>query len=57
MTYADRQAPMNEEFYRQVFAGSPARLGDAAVRAQAATGDVDVRRSWVLLGDPTMRLK
>jgi hypothetical protein len=57
MTYADRQAPMNEEFYRQVFAGSPARLGDAAVRAKAATGDVDVRRSWVLLGDPTMRLK
>ena len=57
MSYAEAQAPMNAEFYRQVFAGSPLRLGDAAVRAKAATADVDVRRSWVLLGDPTMRLK
>jgi peptidase C25-like protein/Ig-like domain-containing protein len=57
MTYADGQAPMNAEFYRQVLANSPARLGDAAIRAKAATADVDVRRSWVLLGDPTMRLK
>jgi hypothetical protein len=57
MTYADAQAPMNAEFYRQVFAGLHARLGDAAMRAKAATADVDVRRSWVLLGDPTMRLK
>ena len=57
MTYSDGQAPMNAEFYRQVFAGPHARLGDAAVRAKASTTDVDVRRSWVLLGDPTMRLK
>jgi len=57
MTYAEAQAPINAEFYRQVFAGSPTRLGDAAVRAKAATADVDVRRSWVLFGDPTMRLK
>jgi hypothetical protein len=57
MTYADAQAPMNAEFYRQIFATSHPRIGDAAVRAKAATSDVDVRRSWMLLGDPTMRLK
>lgn len=57
MTYADSQAPMNAEFYRQLFATSRPRLGDAAVRAKASTSDLDVRRSWMLFGDPTMRFK
>jgi len=57
MTYAGAQAPMNAEFYRQVFGGSRPRLGDAVMRAKSATVDMDVRRSWVLLGDPTMRIK
>jgi hypothetical protein len=57
MTYADGQAPMNAEFYRQVFGSLRPRIGDAALRAKAATPDLDVRRSWVLLGDPTMRFK
>jgi hypothetical protein len=57
VTYADAQSPMNREFYRQLFAASRPRLGDAAVRAKASTADVDVRLSWVLLGDPTMRFK
>jgi peptidase C25-like protein len=57
MTYADSQAPMNAEFYRQLFATPRPRLGDAAVRAKAATLDPDVRRSWILFGDPTMRFK
>lgn len=45
------------EFYRQLFANSRPRLGDAAVRSKASTSDLDVRRTWVLFGDPTMRLK
>ncbi|MEK6303498.1 MAG: C25 family cysteine peptidase [Acidobacteriota bacterium] len=57
MTYADSQAPMNAEFYRQLFASSRPRLGDAAAKAKTATPDLDVRRSWVLFGDPTMRFK
>jgi Peptidase family C25/Putative binding domain, N-terminal len=57
MTYADAQAPMNAEFYRQLFATSRPRLGDAAARAKASTSDLDVRRSWILFGDPTMRFK
>jgi len=47
---------MNQEFYRQVF-GAHARLGDAAIKARAATSDADARRTWVLLGDPTMKVK
>jgi hypothetical protein len=56
MTFADGQAVMNPEFYRQVFSVR-ARLGDAAMRAKATTFDGDVRRTWILLADPTMRLK
>ncbi len=32
------------------------RLGDAIRRAKVATGDLGIRQSWTLLGDPTMRL-
>ena len=56
MTFADGQAVMNPEFYRQLFSVG-ASLGDSAMRAKAITSDVDVRRTWILLGDPTMRLK
>ena len=56
MTFAEGQAVMNPEFYRQVFSVR-ARLGDAAMRAKAKTFDGDVRRTWILLADPTMRLK
>jgi len=57
ITFPDGQGPMNQEFYRQVFAIPNSRLGDAAVRAKAATFDLDARRTWILLGDPTMRMR
>ena len=56
LTFADGQVSLSQEFYRQVFAGS-ARIGDAAIRAKASTLDPDVRRTWILFGDPTMRVK
>lgn len=56
MTFAAAQGPMNREFYRQVF-NARARLGEAAIKAKAATLDVDARRTWLLLGDPTMKVK
>ena len=48
---------MNEELFRLLFSGAPLRLGDALVKAKAATPDLDVRRTWILFGDPTMRLR
>ena len=57
MTTPGDQAVMNQELYRQVFGNRSTRLGDAARAAKAAITDADVRRTWVLLGDPTMRLR
>ena len=56
------QAVMNQEFIRQLFTetnakGQPLTLGEAVARAKAATGDLAVRRSWILLGDPVMRIR
>jgi hypothetical protein len=34
-----------------------ARLGDAVRAAKSATPDADVRRTWILFGDPSMTLK
>lgn len=59
MTTPGEQSPMNLELYRKLFGGSgqSITLGEAAMRAKAAAGDADVRRTWVLLGDPAMKLK
>ena len=57
LTEPSSQAPMNEELFRLLFSGAPLRLGDALVKAKAATPDLDARRTWILFGDPTMRLR
>ena len=57
LTQPDQQAIMNRELFRQLFAPQPPTLGEAVARAKAAANDPDVRKSWVLFGDPSMRLK
>ena len=58
MTYADGQSEMNKELYRQLFSSGPAvRLGDVVIRAKAMTFDAEVRETWILFGDPTMRVR
>lgn len=54
LTYPEGQMEMAREAFRNLFKGT---LGDALVRAKAATSDVDVRRSWMLFGDPSMRVR
>ena len=56
-TMPDEQVLMNQEFYRQLFANRGITLGNAINRAKAAVTDPDVRRTWILLGDPTMKLR
>jgi hypothetical protein len=62
MTGADNQAIMTQELYRGLFpegapSAEPPRLGEAIARAKAATPDDDIRRTWILFGDPTMQLR
>ncbi|HYI11417.1 MAG TPA: SdrD B-like domain-containing protein [Thermoanaerobaculia bacterium] len=45
------------ELNRQLFGAAPITIGDAVLQAKRATGDPDVRKTWILFGDPTMKLK
>jgi hypothetical protein len=62
MTYPQDQVAINQQLYRLLFGASdqkvqPMTLGEATLKAKAATLDPDVRRTWVLFGDPAMRIK
>ena len=48
---------VNLEFNRQVFGPTPTPLGDAILRAKQATSNSDVRRPWILFGDPSAPLR
>ena len=56
LTEPDQQALMNNELMRQLFT-SGMTLGEATRRAKLATTDRDVRTSWILFGDPSMKMK
>lgn len=56
LTGAAGQAALNSQVYRQLFTNGQ-RLGDATRAAKQSTPDADVRKSWLLLGDPLLRLK
>jgi uncharacterized repeat protein (TIGR01451 family) len=51
------QAAMNQELFRQLFTSSSITLGEAVIGAKSSVGDLDVRRTWILFGDPTMRVR
>jgi hypothetical protein len=51
------QAVMNQELIRQLFNGKSLILGEAIRKAKAAVGDHDIRKTWILFGDPATRLK
>jgi hypothetical protein len=51
------QQALNQELYRLLFSGGSITVGEASARAKQVVTDADVRRSWILFGDPAMRLK
>lgn len=58
MTSPNSQTAANRELYRLLFGlGQKLTLGEAVMRAKASAPSSDVRRTWILLGDPAMRMK
>ena len=57
LTEPDQQAVMNRELYRQLFSNPSLTLGEAIVRAKLVVIDSDVKKSWMLFGDPSMKLR
>jgi hypothetical protein len=55
LTAAPGQQSAGREFYRLAYQQGQ-RLGDAARGAKGATSDAEVRSTWTLFADPTMKL-
>lgn len=51
------QSAINKALVRSLYANPGMTIGQAAAAAKAATGDLDVRRTWILLGDPSAHLQ
>jgi hypothetical protein len=50
------QTLMNAELYRQIFSTSQP-IGDAVIKAKQSISDNDVRKTFILFGDPTLKLR
>ena len=56
LTDSDVQHPMNKELLNQLF-NSSQTIGEAVVKAKASESDPDVRKTWILFGDPTLKIQ
>ena len=57
LTIPTGQHEMGQQLVNLLYNGSPIAIGDATRQAKAATTDIDVRRTWILFGDPTMKIR
>jgi hypothetical protein len=57
LTEPDKQAVMNKELIKLLFGRESLTLGEATARAKASVSDQDIRKTWILFGDPSTRLK
>jgi hypothetical protein len=56
LTGPGAQSSMNEELYRQMFdSAQTVTVGEAISRAKLTVANSDIRRTWILLGDPSAR--
>jgi len=56
LTELPGETAVNLQLFRLLFGGTRPAIGDAVAQAKAATTDQDVRKSWILFGDPSMKL-
>jgi hypothetical protein len=57
LTIPDGQHEMGLELYRLLYGSQPIALGEAIRLAKASTTDMDVRRTWIFFGDPSIRIR
>jgi Peptidase family C25 len=57
LTFPDGQHEMGLRMFQLLYSGSPMAIGDASRQAKSATSDMDVRRTWILFGDPTLKIR
>ena len=56
LTDSAPQAALNQAMISALYGGPSITVGEAVLAAKAAVADPDVRKSWILFGDPSMRI-
>lgn len=56
-TIPDGQRLMSVKLYQLLYGLQPIALGDAIKTSKVETDDIDVRRTWILFGDPSMKIR
>jgi hypothetical protein len=56
-TIPDGPHLMSRQLYLLIYGSQSIPVGDAIKQAKAATDDIDVRRTWIFFGDPSMRIR
>lgn len=57
LTIPDGQHEMGLRMFQLLYSGPSIPIGDASRQSKTATNDRDVRRTWILLGDPTLKIR
>ncbi len=57
MNLPDAQAAMDRAFVQAIYSTPSPTLGEAALEAKSSVSDPYARRTWVLLGDPSGRIR
>lgn len=57
LTELPPQATLNQAMITALYGGGSITVGEAAVAAKKAVSDPDVRRTWILFGDPSMKIR
>jgi len=57
LTDAAPQSVLNRSMIKALYGAAPITVGEAAMAAKASVPDRDVRRTWILFGDPAMSIR
>jgi hypothetical protein len=57
LTIPDGQHEMGLKMFQLLYGGSSIAIGEASRQAKFATNDKDVRRTWILFGDPSIKIR
>ncbi|HBB87025.1 MAG TPA: hypothetical protein DC047_05370 [Blastocatellia bacterium] len=57
LTSTPGQRQMELQLYSSLYGSQPIAVGDAIKTAKAATTDIDVRRTWIYFGDPSLKIR
>jgi hypothetical protein len=57
LTSPSEQVAMNQTLVRLIFGEPKLTLGEATLGAKAAVENLDIRRTWMLFGDPTTQVR